>query len=200
MSKRRVATYVRVSSDVQTTANQVPEVEQLAGQRGEVVLRFEETASAVKKRPAFEAMLKAAKRGAFDVLVIWAIDRFGRNMIGNLNDLLELDRLGVQVVSVRESWLDTAGPTRGLLVAVFSWAAEQERARLIERTKAGMARARRVGTKSGRPIGRVRRRVDVAEARRLMTEGTSQRAAAKALGVPLGTLQRALARTAPASP
>jgi DNA invertase Pin-like site-specific DNA recombinase len=192
----RIAIYLRVSSDVQTTANQVPDVEQLARQRGEVVQRYEETGSAAKRRPAFEAMLADAKRGRFDALVIWAIDRFGRSMVGNLQDLLELDRVGVRVVSVREPWLDTAGPTRGLLVAIFSWCAEQERARLIERTKAGMARAKRHGTRSGRKIGRPKARVDVEAARAAMAAGASQRAAAAALGVSLATLQRALARTA----
>lgn len=191
-----MAIYCRVSTDVQTTDNQVPETELLASMRGQVVQRYTETGSASKRRPAFEAMLKDAKRGAFDVLIIWAIDRFGRSMVGNLNDLLELERIGVQVCSVRESWLDTAGPTRGLLVAVFSWAAEQERARLIERTKAGMARARVKGTRSGKPIGRAKRHVDVDEARRLLAEGFSQRAISKALAVPLGTLQRALVRQA----
>jgi DNA invertase Pin-like site-specific DNA recombinase len=192
----RVAIYLRVSSEVQTTANQVPEVEQLGRQRGQVVRRYEETGSAAKRRPAFEAMLKDARRGTFDVLVIWAIDRFGRSMVGNLQDLLELDRVGVQVVSVREPWLDTAGPTRGLLVAIFSWCAEQERARLIERTRAGMARAKRHGTRSGRKIGRPKARVDVDAARAAIAAGASQRGAAAALGVPLATLQRALARTA----
>jgi putative DNA-invertase from lambdoid prophage Rac len=193
---KRVAIYLRVSTDEQTTDNQVPEVEQLACARGDIVMRFEETGSAAKKRPKFEAMLTAARRGQFDVLVIWAIDRFGRSMVGNLNDVLELDRLGVQVVSVRETWLDTAGPTRGLLVAVFSWAAEQERARLIERTKAGMKRAKKHGTKSGRPVGRAPRYVDVDAVQQLIASGHSQRAAARALGVPLGTMQRAIARRA----
>lgn len=193
---KRVATYVRVSTDEQTSANQVPEVEQVAAARGDVVARYEETGSAAKHRPAYERMLRDARRGAFDVLVIWAIDRFGRNMVGNLNDLLELDRVGVQVVSVRETWLDTSGPTRMLLVAVFSWVAEQERARLIERTKAGMRRAARQGTKSGKPIGRAPLHVDVDRARELMAEGESQRGAARTLGVTLATLQRALARRA----
>jgi DNA invertase Pin-like site-specific DNA recombinase len=192
----RIAIYRRVSSELQTTANQVPETETLATARGAVVARYEETGSAVKHRPAFASMLADARRGRFDVLVIWAIDRFGRSMVGNLQDLLELDRLGVQVTSVRESWLDTAGPTRGLLVAIFSWCAEQERARLIERTRAGMARAKRHGTKSGRRIGRPKARVDVDAARALLASGASQRAVSTALGVSLGSLQRALARAA----
>jgi DNA invertase Pin-like site-specific DNA recombinase len=68
---------------------------------------------------------------------------------------------GLPSMAVRESWLDTAGPTRGLLVAILSWAAEQERARLIERTKAGMVRARAEGKKVGgrKPGSRNRIRV-----------------------------------------
>jgi DNA invertase Pin-like site-specific DNA recombinase len=192
---KRIAIYLRVSTDKQTTENQRPECEQMARQRGELVSVYEESASAVKHRPAFERMVKDAKRGKFDTLVIWAIDRFGRSMVGNLQDLQELERVGVGVTSVRESWLDTSGPCRPLLAAMFSWVAEQERARLVERTRAGQERARRQGKRIGRPT----RNVDVIEARRLLAvKGTSVRAAARAMGLSLGTLQRALAREAPA--
>jgi hypothetical protein len=49
--------------------------------------------------------------------------------------------------SVQEPWLDTGGPVRELLIAIFSWIAEQERARLIERTNAGLDRAKRKGVR-----------------------------------------------------
>jgi len=109
-------------------------------------------------------------------------------MVGNLQAVLELDRIGVQVVSVREPWLDTGGPVRSLLIAIFSWCAEQERERLIERTKAGLERARR----QGRRIGRPRALVDVAKALALRNEGKSIREAAVVLGVGAATLHRAL--------
>jgi DNA invertase Pin-like site-specific DNA recombinase len=92
-------------------------------------------------------------------------------------------------VSVRESWLDTGSPVRSLLIAIFSWAGEQERNRLIERTKAGLAAARRRGARIGRP----RRRVDLDRARELRVAGQSLRAVAKDLGVGYATLCRALA-------
>ena len=76
--------------------------------------------SPAKVRPEYARMMKEARRGAFDVIVVWAIDRFGRSMIGNVSDVLELDRVGVQVVSVRESWLDTGSPVRTLLLAISS--------------------------------------------------------------------------------
>jgi putative DNA-invertase from lambdoid prophage Rac len=152
-------------------------------------------ASAAKRRPTFEAMMADAAAGRFTVLVVWAIDRFGRSMMGNLQDVTALDKAGVAVVSVREPWLDTAGPTRGLLLAIFSWVAEQERARLIERTKAGIARARASGKAIGRPKTRI---VDVVAARALLDGGASVRACSRAMGVPLATLQRALLQSADA--
>jgi putative DNA-invertase from lambdoid prophage Rac len=148
----RCAVYYRVSTEAQNLECQRPDVERVVGGRGLTVVRvFEEKASAVKRRPQFEHMMAAAAAGEFGVLVVWALDRFGRSMAGNINDLLALDKLGVKVVSVREPWLDTGGPVRELLVAIFSWVAQQERARLIERTKAGIAAVRASGRAWGRP-------------------------------------------------
>ena len=185
----RAALYLRVSSDQQSTECQRPEVEQLCRGRGlHVVAVYEEQASAAKHRPEYEKMLKDAKRGEFSVLVIWAIDRFGRSMTRNLADVLELDRVGVQVVSVRETWLDTGGPVRDLLVAIFSWVAEQERARIVERTKAGMVAAKKRGSRIGRP----RARLDVGRLRELHVRGLTVREIAKHMGVGASTVQRHL--------
>jgi DNA invertase Pin-like site-specific DNA recombinase len=199
----KAAIYLRVSKSdgSQTTDNQRPEVEQLARARGlDVVEVYEEQASAAKRRPEHERMMRDARRGAFKVLVIWALDRFGRSMVGNMADVTELDRLGVTVVSVRETWLDTGGPVRSLLIAIFSWCAEQERLRLIERTKAGLATARRKGKRLGRPRAERRHadqkgpRLDFDEATRLIAEGGSVRGVAKKLGASEATLRRALGR------
>src|SRR5271169_1665978 len=116
-------------------------------------------------------MMRDAHQGAFDVLVVWALDRFGRSMVGNLQAVLELDRCGVQVVSVRETWLDTGSAVRPLLIAIFGWVAEQERATIVARTKAGLERARRDGVRLGRPA----REVDVRRARALLEDGLSLR-------------------------
>jgi DNA invertase Pin-like site-specific DNA recombinase len=153
-SRRRpkTAVYFRVSTSLQTAECQKPDVMALLTARGLTPdLIFEERASAVKFRPQFEKMMEAAENGEFTTLVIWALDRFGRSLAGNINDFMALDKMGVKVVSVREPWMDTTGPIRELLIAIFSWAAQQERTRLIERTKAGIAHARR----NGKPWGRV---------------------------------------------
>jgi DNA invertase Pin-like site-specific DNA recombinase len=124
-------------------------------------------------------------------------------MIGNMQDVTELDRIGVTVVSVRESWLDTGGPVRALLIAIFSWCAEQERACLVERTKAGLATARRRGKRLGRPRAERRHadqrgaRLDVDAAREMIAAGASRREAARRLGASEATLRRALLRASP---
>lgn len=185
----RACIYTRTSTEEQHTANQLTELEQLARKRGfEVVHTVEETMSAMKKRPGLDDAFQRAHRGEFDVFVVWALDRLGRSMTGNLAAVLELDRLGVQVISMREPWLDTGGPVRGLLVAICSWVAEQERARIVERTKAGLARARR----EGRVIGRPRVSVDLDEALRLRRRGMPVASAARSMGVSTSTLNRAL--------
>jgi putative DNA-invertase from lambdoid prophage Rac len=187
--RTRAAVYMRVSSDKQSTENQKPDLDRMVQARDlDVVAVFEESVSAAKHRPAFEEMLRAAHRGEFRILVIWALDRFGRSMVGNLDAVLTLDRLGVTVISCRESWLDTDGPVRSLLIAIISWIGEQERNRIGERTRAGLDRARRKGTRLGRPQAHV----NVSYARQLRAQGMSIREAARRLGVGSSTLHRIL--------
>lgn len=186
------ALYLRVSTEEQTTANQQPELVAMAKARKlKIAETYEENASAAGVRPMFDRMLDDARRGRFGTIFVWALDRLGRSMVINVQTLLELDRIGVQVVSAREPWLDTSGPVRSLLIAIFSWVAEQERARLIERTKAGLDRARTRGVRLGRP--RVSLNLELAH--RLRGEGESVRQVARTLGVKPSTLHRELARS-----
>ncbi len=198
-TKRRGAIYLRVSDDEQTVENQRPDVDRVVADRSLVVVRrYEEQESAVKVRPAFDAMMADAKAGTFDVLVVWALDRFGRSGLDNLLAVRDLDAAGVAVVSALEPWLDTSGPFREPMLYLVSWMAEQERKRLIERTIVGMARAAEKGTKSGKPIGRPRRlaRADVERIVALHQEGRSGRDIAQAVKVPRTTLRRALGAVA----
>jgi DNA invertase Pin-like site-specific DNA recombinase len=97
-------------------------------------------------------MMEAAHRGEFQAVVIWSLDRLGRGGIAEVAGMVaKLDAAGVNLASVREPWCDTSGPVRDLLIAVLSWVAAWERSRLIERTRAGMDRARKQGIKLGRP-------------------------------------------------
>lgn len=162
---KRAALYLRVSTADQTVDNQRPDLERAAQARGlpVVVVYSENVSAAAKIRPQYQRMMQDARESAFEVLLVWALDRFGRSMTGNITDVLALNRLGVQLISVQEPWLDTGGPIRDLLLAIFSWVAEQERKRLSERIRAGHARAFAAGGPTGRaPFGlkNVNREVD----------------------------------------
>jgi DNA invertase Pin-like site-specific DNA recombinase len=191
-AQRRAALYVRVSTDKQTAENQIAEVRQLATARGFDPVLYEEVESAAKARPVFDKMLADVRAGRVNAVAVWALDRLHRSMTGAIGTVLEFDRLGVPVLSVREGWLDTSGPVRPLLVAIFGWVAEQERSRLIERTKAGVERARRAGKRLGRPPASP---VLLNAARDLVTGGAPVAAAARQKGVARSTLQRFLSRT-----
>jgi DNA invertase Pin-like site-specific DNA recombinase len=193
----RAALYLRVSTDGQTVENQRAELAQLATARGWSPVWYEETASAAKARPVLDGLMGDARAGRVQVVAVWALDRLDRSMVGAILRLVELDRLGCQVVSLRETWLDTSGPARSLLVAVFGWVAEQERSRLIERTRAGIDRARREGKVIGRPRASA---ILLHAAAELVEAGTPLRAAARSKGVSEATLRRFLAaQRAPAA-
>jgi DNA invertase Pin-like site-specific DNA recombinase len=193
---KRAALYVRVSSERQTTANQLPGLKKYAKARDlRIVATYEESVSAVKVRPQYDAMLAAAHRAEFDTLLVWSLDRFGRSAIGNLEAVLELDGKGVHVVSLQEQWLEMQGPVRQLLIFIISWVAEQERARLIERTHAGIARARA----EGKHIGRPRKHVSAALAHGLELGGRTRAEVARELGVSESTLRRQVKSARPPS-
>lgn len=155
-TKPKAIAYFRVSkSDGRMhTENQKPEVYRLAEARGlQIVEVYEDKESAVRHRPAYERMLTDLRRGKFGpapVAILWSLDRLARGF-QCFDVFRELTRINVRVVSIREPWTDCEGPVKELLVAVMGWVSGFERQRLIERTKAGLDRARRAGRKIGRP-------------------------------------------------
>ena len=148
-----VAAYLRVSTGVQHEENQVPDIERWLAARhpGAEIRWFREKASATKnRRPIFSQILADAQAGRISALVVWKIDRFGRSLGRNVQDFLALEKAGVRVESVTESWLtDTTGPIRNLLLAIFSWVAEQEIATLKERIGAAFRRIDAAGGTKG---------------------------------------------------
>ncbi len=155
----RIALYCRVSKndESQDPRNQLDPLRRYAGALGgEVVQEYVDLASGSNgDRKEFLRMLQDAEVRKFDLLLVWALDRFSREGISNTLGYLErLKRNGVALKSLQESWLDTRDNGLGqLLLAIFSWVAQQERQRIVERTKAGLERARRSGKRLGRPQG-----------------------------------------------
>jgi putative DNA-invertase from lambdoid prophage Rac len=189
---KHAGVYLRVSTDRQTVENQRADLDRLVRARGYEPIVYEEIESAAKVRPVLDRLLADARAGRIAAVAIWALDRLHRSMVGAIQVVLELDRLNVRVVSVREPWLDTDSPVRPLLVAIFGWVAEQERTRLIERTKAGMSRARTQGKKIGRPRTSI---VLLHAAADLVASGVPVAEAARRKGVSRASLRRWMAET-----
>ena len=98
-----------------------------------------------------EKLLEAARRREIDVVLVWRLDRWGRSVTDLLATLQELEHLGVGFVSLTEA-LDLTTPAGRAMAALLAVFAEFEREILRERVRAGLAHARRNGTKLGRPI------------------------------------------------
>lgn len=149
---KRAALYARVSTAEQTTDNQLLDLRQMMQQRGyEVVEEYVDhgISGAKARRPSLDKMMADARRGQFDIVVVWAADRLARSVKHFVEVLSELDHLGVAFLSYREQ-IDTAGPLGRAIMVIVSAIAELERSLIIERVKAGIRRARFEGRRIGR--------------------------------------------------
>src|ERR1017187_1305257 len=155
MGSLRVAIYARVSTSSQTTANQLADLERVAALRGwNIVETFQDEGISGAKgrsdRPALDTMLKDAVRGRFDLIAVWSIDRLGRSLQNLIETVNELQAVGVDLYMHQQA-IDTTTPAGKLTFSIFGAFAEFERSLIRERVKAGLDRAKRNGTKLGRP-------------------------------------------------
>jgi DNA invertase Pin-like site-specific DNA recombinase len=144
--------YGRVSTGLQTTENQRLELEQ-AGYLIEPDYWFaDEGVSgkvAASQRPAFKRMLGQVRKS--ETLVVSKLDRLGRDAIDVLQTVRQLGDRGIKVVVLQLGTTDLTSTAGKLLLSMLAAVAEMERDLLVERTQAGLARARSEGKKLGRP-------------------------------------------------
>ena len=148
------AIYARISTADQNLENQLAQLREFArGSGWEIVHVFTDEASAkTGDRHGFKSMMKAASQRQFDVLLFWALDRLTREGLRKTIHYLErLDNAGVTFRSFSEQYLDTCGMFRDVVIGLMATLAQQERIRISERTKAGLARVRNNGGRLGRP-------------------------------------------------
>jgi len=145
---KRAVIYTRVSTVDQHLETQLLDLRQMAAQRGlEITLEYSDKISGVKaRRPGLDQMMSDARRGKFDIVLVWASDRIARSVKNFLEILDELNRLNVEFVSFREQ-IDTGGPLGRAIVVIIGAISELERNLIVERVKCGM---RRPGLKAGR--------------------------------------------------
>lgn len=192
-SGMRVAIYARVSTKDkgQDTENQLLQLRQYCARQGwEIAAEYVDNVSGkTGERDAFKRLFTDASRREFDVVLVWALDRFTREgVLETFEYIRNLTRWGVQFESYSEAHFRTTGPAGELMLAIAAWIAKQERLRISERTKAGVERARRQGKHCGRPR-KVFQRDRAAELRK---QGLSWRVIARQLDVPQATIRLAL--------
>ena len=190
----RAALYARVSTPDQHPEVQLQALRAYAAARGlEVVEPYVDhgISGAHARPPALSRLMVDARRRRFGVVAVVKLDRLARSVRQLTTVAAELEALGVDLV-VLDQAIDTTTPTGKLLFHVLGAIAEFERSLIRERTRAGLAAARRRGKRISRP------RVHVPRARALvlLAQGRSVASVARELGVSRTTLRRELGKVA----
>ena len=145
--------YIRVSTREQDEDVQKEEILKFAERKGLQIVKWyvdkgESGAKPFKLRPKANFLLKELDLIKPQTILVFAIDRVGRTMLDTVNTILELEKKGIKVVSVKEEWLQTLDSNiRKLILSILSWVAEFERRRIRERQLA----AWEMGKPKGRP-------------------------------------------------
>ncbi len=187
---KRVALYARVSTTDQHPGMQVDELRRVCSQRGwEIVGEYVDAGYSGSKdrRPELDRLMGDVHRGMVGIVLVWRFDRFARSVRHLVSALEDFRSRSVDFISVMDG-IDTCTPAGRFTFHVVAAVAELERELIRERTRAGIAAARRRGAHVGRP----RAKIDLVRAKTLMASGKSFRQAARDLGIGTATLHRAL--------
>ncbi len=200
MKPRRAAVYARVSTDGQTTTNQIQELREVATRNGwtivhEFVDRGISGAKGREHRPAFESLWQGVGRKDFDVVMVWAVDRLGRSLQHLVNFHTELHAKKVDLFIHRQG-IDTTTPGGKALFGMLGIFAEFERSMIQERVKAGIKRVRKdnPGKLWGRRPLEIAQPAVVEKIKALRSQGVSMRAIADQVEVSSRTVWKILTR------
>ena len=153
----KAALYLRVSTNEQDTGNQLPALEDYAKRHDlDIAQVYSESETAWKNGHQTELthLLDDARKGKFQIVLVWALDRLSREGALAILSLVDnLKRHGVKVISYQESWTEAPGELAEVLYAICGWVARMESQRRSERTKAGLEKVKANGKPLGRPSG-----------------------------------------------
>lgn len=191
---KRVALYCRVSTihHGQSVDMQLHDLRKLAEQRGFQIVREykdEGISGSKNSRPALDAMLADAKRGKFQILLTWRLDRLGRSTAHLIHLLEDLKNSGVELISYSEG-LDFSTASGKLFYTLISAFAEFEKNVIGERVRAGLRNARSKGVRLGRP----HLAADASKIAALRAQGASWRTISDTLAISTRTARRAVQR------
>ena len=185
----RVFAYCRVSTNEQTTDNQLREIDGagFAVQPSRVVAETVSGSVPTSERPGFGKLLDKLEAG--DVLVVTKLDRLGRNAMDVRATVEALTGVGVRVHCLALGGVDLTSAAGKMTMGVIAAVAEFERDLLVERTQAGLARAKAEGKALGRPSALSP--AQVTEVGKRLAAGEAIAAIARAMGTSRQTIMRA---------
>jgi DNA invertase Pin-like site-specific DNA recombinase len=190
----KVAIYARVSTKDkgQSTDNQLADLRAYVLAHGYTVYKeyTEEESGGTANREQFQQLFADAHKRRFDLVLFWSLDRFSREgALPTLQHLNTLESYGVGYKSYTEQYLDSTGIFKEAVVSILAIVAKQERVRLSERTRAGLARAKTTGKQLGKPG---KSQADIEQIRRLKGGGMSNYAIGKTMGISATTVAKYL--------
>jgi putative DNA-invertase from lambdoid prophage Rac len=190
MTALRVATYHRCSTVDQNPSLARAELQQAAARLGDLVMEIEEKGSGARNdRPGLQRVMEAARRDQVDAVAVWKLDRFGRSALDLLANIRALDTAGVRFVATSQGIDIRAGgdAMSRMTITMLAAVAEFERDLIRDRTRLGLAAARRRGIRLGRPV---EPGPSAAEVRRRRVKGESWTAIADALDCTVAKARR----------
>lgn len=181
----RTFLYARVSTTDQTTENQVQEIRAQGFDVAPYRVVTETVSGSVPttERKEFTGLMGKMEPG--DVLLVTKLDRLGRNAMDVRSTVEQLAERNIKVHCLALGGVDLTSPAGKMTMGVIAAVAEFERDLLIERTNAGITRAKSQGKKLGRPTA-----ASVEQVQQLKNDGLSQSAIALKIGVSLSTVKR----------
>ncbi len=183
----RTFIYSRVSTNNQTTTNQILEIKQRGYEVPDSRIVEEVICGTTQAmyRPQFKNLIDN-KMESGDKLVVLKLDRLGRDSIDVKQTVIYLQSKGIKVISLDLGEVDLTSPEGGLMFNIMSAFAEFERMRIVERTQEGLARAKAEGKRLGRPEA-TKTRESVQNAKQ---EGLSQSQVSVKTGLSIATVKR----------
>ncbi|NUT87568.1 recombinase family protein [Pseudomonas corrugata] len=181
----RTFLYARVSTTEQTTDNQVQEVKAQGFdiQPNRIVTETVSGSVPTSERTGFQKLLERME--ASDVLLVTKLDRLGRNAMDVRATVEQLEKKGIKVQCLALGGIDLTSASGKMTMGVIAAVAEFERDLLIERTHAGLIRAKAQGKLLGRP-----KAASATQVQELKSKGFSQSSTASDLGISLSTVKR----------
>ncbi len=190
----RCVIYTRVSTDNQTTDNQLMELKRVAELKGLTIIDTftDEGISGAKgrdKRTGFDNLIKGAVKKEFDTILVWSVDRLGRSLQDLVSFLNEIHSVGCDLY-IHQSGIDTSTPSGKMMFQMCGVFAEFERGMIRERVISGQNRAKSQGKHIGRPTNL---NEGLTHSIKYMKEqGVGIRKIAKELKVGVGTVYKVL--------